>query len=314
MAVSTQLDKTWHQDFTTYWSQLYTLYSREIYWHDQLCDLGYFGYPDPKYENGDEEFNPDLTAFHQDGDSQHIAIQCFESLKDQDGNYLAGQEDTVKSEIESLSDFHQIPSNEVSDWLELREHEFEPQLQEVIVVLPASFYEIYSSEIQTIASKNDLIIWSIKPNGTSVIQKEYGTHSNHRLENAISDGLKTYPSANDLLQFSRKTDTDFLKFEFIHKLVNHCARENKREFTFEEVDEIMTDSQPPLLGHLQRDIREEEFWKDFLYSMLSRFKMIEQSEIENTYRWEKVKFLNEPRYQKRIIEEVRSELGIGEKV
>lgn len=312
MAVSTKLNQTWHQDFTTYWSQLYTLYSREIFWQDQLCDLGYYGYPDPKYEQEDKEFNPDLTGFHQDGDSHHIAIECFENVKNQDGEYTVGHEDTVQSELESLAELHEIPSEEVSKWLQLRDHDFEPSYQEVITLIPDSLYDIYQSEIDSVAQNEDLIIWTIKPNGTSLIKKESGDHSNRRLEKAVSGGLTTYPSANDLLQFSRKTDTDFLKFEFVHRLVNHCARENKREFAFDEVDEIMTDSQPPILGHLQREVREEEFWQDFLYSMLKRFAIIEQSEVEDSYRWKMQKFLNEPRYQRRILEEVRSELGIGE--
>jgi hypothetical protein len=312
MAVSSQLSKTWHQDFTTYWSQLYTLYSREIFWHDQLCDRGYYGYPDPKYNGGSTELNPDLTAFHHDGDSQHFSIQCFEDLKDQDGGYVSDKEDTVTSKIESLAKFHDIPSGEVSNWLELRDHEFEPEFQEVIILVPKSLYDVYNLEIESVASDEDLIIWTIKPNGASIVQKVFGDHSNRRLENAVSKGLKTYPNANDLLQYSRKTDTDYLKFEFVHKLVNHCARENKREFTFEEIDDIMTESQPPILGHLQREVREEEFWRNFLYSMLQRFKIIEQSEGENKYRWKRKKFLNEPRYQRRILEDVRSELGIGE--
>lgn len=312
MAVSIQQASTWHQDFTVYWSQLYTLYSREIFWQDQLCDVGYFGYPDPQYEVNDEEFTPDLTAFHQDGDSHHIAIRCFEELKDQDGEYAAGHEEAVVSEIRSLSEYHNIPSEEVSDWLTLRDHDFEPSHQEVITLLPSSLYSVYSSEIDAAAEDEDLIIWSIKPNGSSLIQKEYGEHSNRRLETRISNGLKTYPSANDLLQFSRKTDTNYLKFQFVHKLINHCARENQLEFAFNEVDQIMTDSQPPILGHLPRDTREKDFWQKFLFSMLRRFKIIEKGTRENTYRWKKKKFLNEPRYQSKILEEVRSELGIGE--
>lgn len=312
MAISIQQAPTWHQDFTIYWSQLYTLYSREIFWKDQLCDIGYFGYPDPQYEINGNEFTPDLTAFHQDGDSHHVSIECFEEIKDKDGEYTAGHNETVVSTIQSLSKYHNITSKEVSNWLSLRDHEFEPSHQEIVVLIPASFYSIYNSTIDRVASEEDLIIWTIKPNGSSLIQKEHGKHSNRRLEDRISDGLKTYPSANDLLQFSRKTDTDHLKFQFVHKLVNHCSRENKLEFSFEEIDEIMTDSQPPILGHLPRDTREKDFWRKFLFSMLERFEIIEKGDRENTYRWKRKKFLNEPRYQSKILEDVRSELEIGE--
>ncbi|WP_415382956.1 hypothetical protein [Halosimplex sp. TS25] len=312
MAVSNYDGNSWHQEFTIYWSQLYALYAHEIIWQDQLCDHGYRGYPDPQYETDDGELNPDLTGFHEEGDAHHIAIRCFEDIKDGGNKYVEGHEDSVTDEIESLSKYHDIASEEVSDWLSFRDHDFEPNNQEVVALIPRALYAKYSSVIDSAASENDIIVWTIRPNGSSIIEKQCGNHSNRRLERAVSDELKTYPNATDLLQFSRRTDTEFLKFVFVRKLVNHCSRENKLEFTFDEVDTIMTESQPPVLGHLRRETREEEFWRDFLYSMLRRFKIIEKGNDESTYRWKRKNFINEPRYQSRILENVREDLGIGE--
>jgi hypothetical protein len=312
MAASSLDGGTWHKDFTIYWSQLYTLYAHEIFWRDQLCDQGYNGYPDPQYEIDGQDLNPDLTAFHEEGDAHHVAIRCFDDLKNGDGSFSKGHTDSVTAEIESLSKYHDIPSEKVSEWLALREHDFEPNNQEVVALVPNALYTEYATDINSAASANSIIVWTIRPNGSSVIKKQHGSHSNRRLERAITNGLKTYPSANDLLQFSRRTDTEFLKFAFVRKLVNHCARENKLEFTFEEVDIIMTESKPPVLGHLRREVREEEFWREFLYSMLTRFKIIEKANEESTYRWKRKKFLTEPRYQSRILENVREELDIGE--
>jgi len=313
MAVTPKNPSSWQNDFTIYWSQLYTLYAREIFWHDQLCDNGYTGFPDPQYGIDELAREPDLTAFHEEGDTQHIGIRCFEQLKTTEGDFKGDSLDYVREAIEQVSKFNSIPKSEVSDWLDVRGIDFEPTNQESVALIPKELYELYEEDIEEISSSENVLIWTIEPNGSSTIKKRRGSHSNRRLESAISSGMETYPNADDLLRFSRRTNTDYLKFAFVHKLVNHCARENKLEFSFEDIDEIMTESQPPILGHLPRETRENDFWRDFLYSMLTRFDLIDQSDQENMYVWNKRKFLTEPRYQSRILEKVRNQLDIGEK-
>jgi len=299
-------------DFTSYWSQLYTLYAEEILWGDKLCDEGYHGYPEPRYGVDEIDTEPDLFGYHEDGDAHHISVESFSGLKE-NGDYREDRQDAIQSKMASVSGFEDIPSEDVANWLSTTWGvDFEPNHQEAVILVPHKLYELYESVFEDCVHETGTIVWVIEPGQPSTVSKEAGSHSNRRLENAISSSLSLYPNANDLLQFSRKTQPKYLKFAFVRKLVSYCTRETTREFDFEEVDDIMINSQPPILGHLPRTTREDH-WQDYLYSMLRRFELLEMADAENRYRWKKKSFLNEPRYQSRILENVRNELGIGER-
>jgi len=101
-----------------------------------------------------------------------------------------------------------------------------------------------------------------------------------------------------------------MKFEFIQRLLKKCTRNQQLEFSFEEIDSIMVDNEPSFLGHLPSTER-EDFWKQFTYSLMERFELVEGIG-DNRYRWKKSKFLKEPRLRRRILSNVKDDLGLGE--
>lgn len=313
MATSTHQRISWDNDFTVYWGQLYSLYCPAIHWGSQFCDYGYNGYPDPEFNESGDKVLSDLVAFSSRGDVQHILIECFDELKDSNGNYLDGNDEQVRSRLESRAEIRSLPDEAIAETIRDRGHEdFSVEVVEVVLLVPEALYESYETLLKECVDDLDLIIWTIKPNGSSIIKKQEGSHTSDQLDIVIEDGLEAYPNSDDLLQFSRKTEVSHLKFAFVKRLLNYCSRNNKREFSFDEVDRVMVDEDPPILGHLKKETREEEFWKQFLHSLLTRFELLEQSDSGvNTYQWRR-KNLGEPRYRQKILNGVKSELGIGD--
>lgn len=292
-------------DHTIYLSQLYTLYSRDISWHTQLCDIGYIGYPDPKYEINGSVYKPDLLAFNEDGDIQHIEVLDLNGLDS------TSPENDIESRIQDVERFHEISDTSVEEYLEPREHEdFSPVTHEAVVLLPGGKFNQYDDMILEVVDENDLILWVIRPNGTSTITKEHGQHSNITLDNRMSSSIDAYPKGDDLLQFTRETENYLIKYEFTQRLLSYCSRNRQREFIFSEIDLIMTEKRPPMLWQLTEEER-ADIWRECLYAMLHRFNLIEQVG-GSAYQWKKQKILKETRYQNRMIEDVVEQLDPSE--
>lgn len=309
MAISTYQELSWDNSQSFYLSQVWSLYCRQIDWDWQLCNLGYYGYADPRFENGDP--SPDILAFHPQGDVQHIHIECFQDYDS------PSDENTDKSQISevitNISESKSVSDQTVTTYLSKRDdHDFTPTTQEVVCVLSSEIYEEYSADINREVKEKDIILWLIEPNGKTAIWKETGSHSNLTLDDEISNRLKAYPSSNDLLKYTRSTDRDRLKYEFIQRLSRHCGRMNQLSFAFEEADEIMVSTHPPILGHLPEEVRKEEYWADFLWTMLNRLDLLKQSEEEpDRYRWTEKRFIREPRHRHKILSRVQSFLGLA---
>lgn len=307
MAISTYQELSWENSKSFYLSQIWSLYCREINWDYQLCDLGYYGYADPVFSDTNHE--PDILSFHPKGDVQHLNIETFE-------DYTFGEDEKVDREkienrITSVAESKLVSDETVSNYLDSRKHDFEPTIQEVVCVLPADVYEEHPDFIEGEISDQNIILWLVEANGTTSIWKEVGSHSNLTLDDEISSRYKAYPSSNDILRYSRSTDDDRLKYEFIQRLVRHCGRMNITEFSFEEVDNIMVETNPPILGHIPENDRKDNYWANYIYSMLHRFDLLELSEKgENIYIWKQEKFVNEPRYRHRILRELKESLDL----
>lgn len=308
MAISTYQEISWGNPESFYLSQVWSLYCRQIDWTWQLCNLGYYGLADPMF--GSKNPNPDILAFHPDmGDVQHIHITGFEDYEF--GDNIEADKEQISSEFSDCSESNSVTNEIVSEYLSSRNHEFSPSIQEVVCVVPKSVYDQYETHVKREANDKDLIIWLIDSNGKTLVWKEEGNHSNLALDEEISSRLKAYPSSNDVLQYSRSTNQNRLEYEFIARMVRHCGRMGIREISFSEVDEIMVSTSPPILGHIPKEDREEEFWANFLYNMLNTYDLLEQSESESdTYIWKGQKFVNEPRYRHRILKDVGDELDI----
>lgn len=307
MAISTYQELSWDNPQTFYISQIWSLYCRDIDWEWQLCNVGYHGYADPRFSSA--EPNPDVLAFHPQGDVQHVHIKSFPSYEF--GSDEATDKQKIRDVISGVSEAMSIPDETVTTYLSKRGHDFTPETQEVVCVLPNDVYTQYESYIDQKIEDENLILWLVKPNGKTEIWKETGNHSNLTLDTEMESRLKAYPSSNDLLQYTRSTSQDRLKYEFIQRLARHCGRMNKLSFTFEKADEVMIKTHPPILGHLPEADRKDDYWADFLWSMLNRFDLLEQSEEEpDRYVWTRKRFVREPRYRRKILRNVRDELGL----
>lgn len=303
MAVSSYQALSWDDRHTVYLSHLYTLYCEQIYWDRQLCDIGYHGYPDPIYESDDKEITPDFLAFGDNGDVQHIELLACNGL-----NSKPDPEVALKSQLNQVSEFDDISPDMVSSYLSLHGDQYEPETQEVVVLLPSEVYDSHQNMIQEEVDKQGHILWLIQTNGSAEIWKEAGTHANLDLDSELEDPYESYPDGTDLLQFTRGTNKDQLRFAFTHRLIKHCSRETKRKFEFEEVDEIMT-QRPPMLGHLTKEERENKYWPGFLFSLINRFELLETTG-QNEYQWTKKQFVKEPRYRQRILKELAHQLDL----
>lgn len=302
MAVSAFQQLSWRDKHTIYLSHLYSLYSEEIMWDRQLCDLGYTGIPDPRYTNG-VEYTPDLLAFSSKGDVQHFKIiDC----KDIDAD--SSPERYLEREFEEVSQYQNISEEMIKEYVSLHNKTISADIQEEVVLLPEDRYKKHKDIIQRLVSEHDVILWLIEINGSAAIWKELGDHSNMDLDSQVRDQYNSYPDGTDLLQFTRKGDSDTLKYAFIHKLVKYCSRNNQRKFTFEEIDEVMVDVRPQILYHLPATERKNR-WRDCMHTLLNYIEEVEQVE-ESTYQWKKKQFIKEPRYRNRLLNEVSEQLGL----
>jgi hypothetical protein len=300
--------RSWNDLHRVYLNHLYALYHEGISWDRQLCDIGYQGYPDPYYE-GSEVYTPDFLAFGLDSsDVQHIDVKGFEYIED----HFEGDKDDIKSKIASsiseLTKYQSITDGMVESYLDDRGISFSPNTHEVVALLPYRIYDDYKETVERSIQENNLILWVIKSNSSSSIWKASGTHANSRLNDELSNRLSPYP-ATDLVQYTRQTKTAIKMYKFIEKLVKYCARERTRSFYFDEIDEVMISTRPPLLGHLPKKER-EDVWGDYVYNLLHQLNFIKHGEGENEYVWKRKRFTTEPRDRKQILSNTKDKLGL----
>jgi hypothetical protein len=310
MATSVSRHRAWGDKHTLYLNNLYALYHKQVSWAQQFCDIGYQGFPDPKYETKNKEYTPDFLSVGKQGDIQHIDVKGFENIED----HFDGREDDIKDKIRnSLSDlakYRGITDTMVSEYLLEKGVRTEPTAHEIVALLPYKIYDKYKPTVEDIIRTEDLILWVIDINGGSGLWKVIGNHNSTNLNDHLEEKIETYPAANDLIQFTRDTETAIKKYKFAEKLVKYCAREQTRTFNFDQIDAIMTEIRPPLLEHLPEQER-ADIWRTYTYTMLHNLEVIEHGEAENQYIWKKKRFLREPRDRNRILEAVKDELGVN---
>lgn len=304
MAVSTHIEIGWRDIHTVYMSHLYTLYKQNIMTTTpQLCDIGYTAYPDPIYTQGSAEHKPDFIAFSESyGDVQHISVCDFDGV---DPDQI---EIEVEKKLTAISDFNQITDQMVSEYLDLRNIDFSPSLHELVALIPAGIYDSHSTIIDEIANDENLIIWVIETNGSASIWKTFGGHQNLDLDTEIESTYQSYRNGTDLLRYTRGSNEDRLKFEFTQRLVKHCAREGDRGFHINDVDAVMVENEPPVLGHLTPEER-ERYWRRCMHSLINRFEMVDSTGRGN-YEWTKKQFVKETRYRQQILDKMKMKLGL----
>jgi hypothetical protein len=305
MAVSSRQEISWQDKHTTYLSHLYTLYCRELAYGRQLCNLGYRGFPDPVYETDSQPIKPDFLAYGEEGDIQHIALNEFAELDDP-------EEEDISQAIDEVEKYQKIDDPMVCDYLDLHDIDPDIDIHEITLLVPNYILEQYPHLLRDAVRDRDWILWTIETNGVAEIWKVDGDHANLNLDTEMEAKYESYPKGTDFLRFTRKSDRTRIQFEFIQRLILSCSRDGSRDFHFNEIDEIMIEKYPPLLGHLPRKER-IEYWKPFIHSLLNTYELLE-STGQNEYQWKKKQFVKEPRYRQQILTEMKSKLGLGDGV
>lgn len=303
MSLSRYSDLSWDDQHTECLSKLYSLYCDGIFWSDQLLDIGYRGYPDPNYDLDGTVSPPDFIAYNKDGDVQHVSI--IDDLSPTDD-----MENLIETRLSEIEGYRAITEDMINKFLSLRNKSVSVSHQEIVALVPNQSYEEYEQKFNTLSDKLEVILWVIKEDGNPVIEKTVGEHANIELNRQLESGVDVYPNSDDLLYFSRNTDSSLLEFEFIQRLLTYCARETKRTFEFDEIDDIMVDTRPPMLGHIPSEERIEK-WKNFIYRLLNIHELLDQKGSDR-YQWKQKRFISEPRDRKRILSNLKEELSPGE--
>jgi hypothetical protein len=311
------IDIEWDDPHTHALNKLYTLYQVSMSGLGNLSDIGYRGYPDPRFlESEDDIFTPDFLAIGSDGDAQIIDVKGFNNIEE----YLDSRsevEDKIESVIRELERYDEISSGTVTDYLSGHGVSYEPEHHEQVVLIPNDIYQKYETNVIDAAESVGITVWVLQRNSIEHLWLASGDHRNEKLneflELSSGKGIRVYQGGKDLIRFSRDTNRDIVRFYFVANIMAHCAHEGKLKFTFEEIDDILVHKQrPPMYGHLTPPER-EEIWIDCIRAMRDRFNLISRlPEIRDTYEWERSRFLRQPRDRYKILQDVGKELGIIE--
>lgn len=308
-------DLDWGDPHTYILNKLYTLYRPEMSITGNLADLGYEGFPDPKFEKSDgNPLTPDFLSIGARGDAQIIDVKGFENIEE----YTESQEEAknkISTTIESLQKYQEVTNEMVADYLDRWDITAKPDYHELVVLVPSKLYEDYTNTINTVSSSEGICVWVLDANSTEHIWLAQGPHRNHELHQELQlndgTGITVYQGGKDLIQFTRDTDRDIVKFYFVANMTTYCAHEGKQTFAFDEIDQILTKEQkPPMFGHLPPGER-ENIWIDCMNSMLDRFGLVSRRDtVRDEYKWEKTRFLDQPRDRFKILEDVGNDLGV----
>lgn len=116
------------------------------------------------------------------------------------------------------------------------------------------------------------------------------------------------PHFEILIRYFRNSNLKDIKWCFSTNLMNSCLQDQKIDFSFDEIDVIMTNLRPPLLGHLSKRKR-EDFWRRCLRFLVDVAKVIKPSSRgPNYYAWREG-ILRSPYYRERTLEKIKEKLG-----
>jgi hypothetical protein len=310
-------DLNWESKHDLILNKLYTLYNEGVepeFAH--LLQLGYKGYPDPKFEDGDEEWTPDFLAVSDNADAQIIDVKAFEEVK-REYDSEEDIKDKIRKSISDLTRYRNITGSLIERYLEnYGDVQFFPKNIEVVALVPENIYESYQDVIDSAVENSNLTLWIFEENDEERIKLELGGHSveelNKKLDGSSNPGgVEVYPEGADLIRFTRQTDERKIKYHFASRMLSYCVRESKIGFSFEEVDLAMVDYfRTPMLGHLPKEER-TQVWKDCMKTLLSRLDLVsKRQDHTDSYEWEKPGAIKQPRYRNNILDDVKSQLGL----
>lgn len=267
-------------------------------------------YPDPHIDSLDLESPPDFIAIGPSNDAQIIQIVGASRSITTSQPTLQGEEE-ILAELETASNEIDDTTDQITDFLN-NVGEAAPRIIEKVAVLPESVYAAHQSSIDEFAESNSVHIWVLS-NPSNELWSEVGNHDSDTIQEVLDGNSVEFLDINcDLVSAARNSDIDLIKYRFAQRLLNYSYNEHREDVGFHEIDKIMVDNEPPLLGHLPKEER-EEFWQQCMLSMKFTFELMEESSkgVEH-FEWKSTAFLTRPGLRSRRLETVRENLGIGE--
>lgn len=291
----------------------YSLYLNKFRSHALIANLGYFGSPDPTLEiqkgTGTKTVTPDFIATDKKEIVQILDIKGFEGMIEW------SNDDDITSKIEEefqkISEYKNISPASTKSYFSKHRIHLDSNTLELIVVMEFGLYSRYFDAINKAAKKHGVIVWSIDITQKR-LRKHAGNHLDKKLDSIFDPDvvLSIYPWFQPLVLFTRQTNIYLKIFYFTSNLISALVQDSKSTIRFEEIDKIMTDSDPPKFAHLIPEEREQQ-WKALLYETRKHTKILKQSTIgPDIYELENAAILESPYSQHKLLDDLAKELRI----
>ncbi|MGD2249811.1 MAG: hypothetical protein PVF58_15490 [Candidatus Methanofastidiosia archaeon] len=279
---------------------VYSLYYRPFRQYAPLATIGYWGNPDPRFG----AITPDFISCGVEGDVQIIDIKSF--YRDDTGEFEYICEDVVQKLEKTYKKYSAIELLNVKPYLKIHKANREPKAIEVVfVLLNEVFEECFSSKTEV---SGNYIIWVFDfKNDSPILKKVLGNHKQQDLEKTVQK-IFFKPDLHMLIRYFRNSSLKNIKLCFSQYLMHSCLQDQKIDFAFDEIDDIMVTSQLPLLGHLSKKER-GDFWRSCLRFLVDVAKVVKPSKKgPSHYTWE-AKILRSPYYREQTLEKIKEKLG-----
>lgn len=273
-------------------------------------DRGYDGFLDPKLNSTETDF-----MSMGDSDVQHYKVVGAKTkLGDPTG--IINDEDEIIRQLQETVSFQRISDSVVEEFLTKKDHSLQLSLQESVALVPSEAYSQHEDCISDFLSSNELCIWVITLNGNK-IKKRHGHHDVTEIDELVSDagsrdGIHLHDIDCSICPVVRDSDMQLIKLLFAKRLITYSYQSQVTEIQYDDIDEIMLGSRVPILGHLPPDQR-DDYWQQCMLTLKNTCGVISGSKKGvDLYQWDKERFLYDKSARSNLIEEIRSDLGIGE--
>jgi hypothetical protein len=295
-------------------NRTYSLYLNKFRSYALIANFGYFGNPDPtlKIPKGTDtkDVTPDFIATDKKEIVQILDIKGF------DGMVEWSNDDEIIPKIEKeflkCSEYRKISPESIKSYFSKYDIVLNSITLELIVVVEFEFHSRYFDAINKAAEKNGIIVWSIDLTQKR-LRKHIGHHLDQKLDRLFNPDvvLSIYSWFQPLVLFTRQTKMELKIFYFTSNLISALVQDSKSTIRFDEIDKIMTDSDPPKFAHLIPKEREQQ-WKSLLYeTRKKRTRVLKPSTIgPDIYELENVAILENPYSQHKLLDDLAKELRI----
>ena len=276
---------------------------------------GYNKIVDPKFNHNGESVETDFLSIGI-SDAQYYKIVGAKAVIGEEDGIIYDSE-KISSQLEKLNEMSEISQKALDEYLSAKDISSTPSIQEFVAVLPYRAYSYHQQVIDQFCEENNIIAWTASLEGTEKIQKVSGKHNAPELDELLSgrgnqEGIFLYDIDSSICPVVRESDMQLIKFVFADRLITYSYREQTTQIPYSEIDSIMLNHDRPILGHLSEEER-DDYWQQCMLTLQTTMGVISESQKEmDVFEWEKEKFLYDNSARSRLLEQIRSGLGIGE--